>query len=152
MTFMKYYFENSLNLDKLKSIIKEWQGTPFRRRCCVKGRGVDVVHFIYAVLWELDLIDNNIFKESDIYGSGLLYLHNLVFRAGFPHFKEIPLEGVPIDGDLVFYNHNKDFQMGFYLNELVYGVFSRSRGMVGLLFEDRRRKKKMASIYRFLTV
>jgi len=53
---MKYYFENLEEQKKLKIILEEWRGTPWRHHCGVKGLGTDCIHFVGMVLKEMNLI------------------------------------------------------------------------------------------------
>lgn len=53
---MKYYFESEKRQKALKKILDSWIGTPFRHRTCVKGLGVDCIHYAGSVFQELGLV------------------------------------------------------------------------------------------------
>lgn len=54
----RWAFEDAERLILLPEVLGEWMGTPFRRGSRAKGQGggVDCVHFVQEVYWELNCI------------------------------------------------------------------------------------------------
>ena len=50
------FFDDEKNVEKLRAIIAEWEGTPYRHRCGVKNKGADCIHFVVKVLVELGVL------------------------------------------------------------------------------------------------
>lgn len=53
---MIYYFDDKRHVTKLRRILEEWLGTPFRHQCGVKGMGCDCIHLVLRVYEEMGLI------------------------------------------------------------------------------------------------
>jgi len=106
---MKYYFEDKKNQERLKKILDEWLGTPFRHRTGVKGQGADCIHFVAKVYDEMDIIE---FALSDVPDySPDWHLHNTRQKLFEKIISTVPVEQVPIDnlmnGDLVLSHFGK---------------------------------------------
>lgn len=54
----RWAFDDIERLVLLSDVVGEWMGTPFRRGSCAKGEGggVDCVHFVQEVYWDLNCI------------------------------------------------------------------------------------------------
>lgn len=50
------FFADENNVNRLKAILAEWEGTPYRHRCGVKQKGTDCIHFVAKVLVELGIL------------------------------------------------------------------------------------------------
>lgn len=50
-----YYFEDVERQDRLRLVLEEWRGTPFRHWAGVKQVGCDCIHLVARVLEELGL-------------------------------------------------------------------------------------------------
>lgn len=131
---MKYFFEDIENQKKLKKILDEWVGTPWRHRCGVKGKGADCIHFVARVLEELGLL---------IWRDGLIpdyapdwHLHNTRELLKDALEKEVRGEWVnienPMNGDILLSHYAKAAShAGFYFDGYVYqAIRLRNKGGV----------------------
>lgn len=72
---MKYYFDDKENQKRLKIVMDEWLGTPFRHRTCVKGLGADCIHFVGGVFNEMKIFDFDLLGSIPDYPPDW-HLHN----------------------------------------------------------------------------
>ncbi|MBW2044782.1 MAG: C40 family peptidase [Deltaproteobacteria bacterium] len=47
---MKYFFDREERVERLRTVLAGWIGTPFRHWCGVRGEGCDCIHMVLRVL------------------------------------------------------------------------------------------------------
>ena len=145
-----YYFEDLDKQKKLKGILDEWFGTPFRHHCGVKGLGCDCIHFAVRVCEELGLLVNVVIPE---YPKDW-HLHNTRELLEEGIIKNLNAEKIdlsnPANGDLICSHFGKAAShAGIYFDGYVYQALNNI-GIRRINFSDRKFKKRMQFAYRIL--
>lgn len=114
---MEYFFDDPHNLTELRRILSEWDGTPYRHRCGVKGIGTDCIHFVIRVLAELNLIkwNNNLIpdypRDWHLHNTRELLLEELLKKVPGELLAEPAIELIAAqkikDGDIILSHYGK---------------------------------------------
>ncbi len=150
---MKYVFEDEEKRTKLKTILDEWLGTPFRHRTGVKGLGCDCIHFVAGVYEEMNLL--SIPKNAWPDYPKDWHLHNT---------RELLVEGIQkylsvervesrdfMDGDLLVYKFGKAAaHAGIYFGGYVYQAVDPF-GVQKVLITLNPFSKRLIYVFRLVT-
>lgn len=153
---MYYYspddiFDALLRQDRLREVLKSWEGTPFRHFCGKKKLGVDCTHFVAQVFHEVCLIERVIvpkyFKED-------YFLYNdddVLLRSVKSHLNVEPVgKSDPMIGDIAFYRYGKSKYAHasiFYDNEHAYQAVNRM-GVQKIHWHHKLWYPRLTEIYR----
>lgn len=145
-----YYFDDPEKLAELGRILAEWEGTPYRHHCGVKGLGTDCIHFVGRVMEELGILKwrktliPDYPRDWHLHNTRELLLDNLI--------KEIPGEKVSLDalkdGDIILSHygqassHAAIYYQGYCWQSLD-GV-----GVIKIHMSDRAQRRQMKYAYR----
>lgn len=146
------YFEDIENQKRLKIIIEEWVGTPFRHHCGVKGKGCDCIHFVAKVFEELGLLTLNR-RNVPNYPKDW-HLHNtreLLSEAieKYLKVKKVKLTDLK-NGDIVLSHYGKaSSHAAIYFDNYMYQAINNV-GVRKINFKDDKFKKRMKFAYRVL--
>lgn len=144
------YFDNVEHQNKLRVILKEWEGTPFRHHCGVKGLGCDCIHFVGRVIEELGLIHIND-RTIDNYPPDW-HLHNTRERLSEAIESKLNVDKISLaelkNGDIVLFHYGKAashaalFMDGYLYQALIHV------GVVKLHYTDPVMQRQMRFAYR----
>lgn len=147
---MVNYFDDENNQIKLKNILSEWEGTPFRHHCGVKGLGCDCIHLVACVFSELGLLV--LTKKSIPDYPKDWHLHNTreLLKDGL--FKALNVERVDLsnlmNGDIILSHYGKAAShAGIFCDGYVYQALN-GVGVRRINFSDRKFRKRMRFAYR----
>lgn len=149
---MEYYFDDLEEQKRLKIILDEWVGTPFRHHCGVKGMGCDCIHFVGRVLEETGVL---------IWKKGMVpdyprdwHLHNTreALQVGILEYlnvEEVSAKKV-MNGDIILSHYGMAAShSGIFYDKHVYQSLN-GVGVVSLDFNDKKFRTKMKFFYRIL--
>jgi len=149
---MEYFFDNEEKQKELKRILDEWQGTPFRHQCGVKGMGCDCSYFVARVLEELGILKwrKNLMPD---YPKDW-HFHTTKELVKEQVEKELRCEPIGLDlfsnGDIILFHFGKaSSHMGIFFDGYIY----RSLEGVGVCRTsayEKSLKKRMRFAYRIL--
>ena len=149
---MEYYFDDINNLDRLKNILIEWKGTPYRHHCGVKGLGCDCIHFVARVLEELRLIvwDKNLIpdyaKDWHLHNTREILSEGIIEKL---NVKKIGINELK-DGDIVLIHYGKAAShAAFYFDEHLYQSLN-GVGVTKIHASDRLFRRQMKFAYRII--
>lgn len=144
-----YFFEIDENIEKLRTFLIEWHGTPYKHHAGKKGLECDCINLIakgceylgkghYDIQW----YD----KDWHLHNSDELLLNGLREQL---KGDELPPEK-PIDGDIILYRFGKTIShAGWYLAGYVYQALFRV-GVERRTWNDAHWHKRRALIFRIL--
>jgi cell wall-associated NlpC family hydrolase len=157
-----YVFDDPEKVAQLGVVLREWEGTPYRYFCGVKGKGSDCVHFILQVLTELSIIkwkkgmvpqyprDWNLHNTRELMLEGMLKL--------IPgELVEVDLLDIRNNGDIETYLRNGDIILSFFGKAASHvafyyqNYFWHSLGGVGVIkvhSSDRAIRRQIKYVYR----
>lgn len=148
---MKYFFEDIEKQNQLKSILKEWEGTPYRHWAGVKQGGCDCIHFVARVLEEFGFGPFQIPKYPKDW-----HCHNyeelLLNGIRIQLENEIELVNInnPMNGDILLYRFKKVIShAGIYYTNYVYQSLD-DIGVQKRIWKDTKWRKRLACGYRIL--
>lgn len=146
----KYFFEIHENVERLKTFLKAWIGTPYKHHSGVKGLECDCIHLIYRGCEALALrVPDKIQwypKDWHLHNKEELLLDGL---REYLIADELPPEN-PINGDIVVYkfghtrSHAGWFMDGHIIQALV-GI-----GVEARTWNDRYWNRRKSLIFRIL--
>lgn len=69
---MKPFFSTAKRIEKLREVIASWEGTPFRKKTCLKGSrgGVDCAQFVMAIVRECGQLPDLPIPEYVVFDGG----------------------------------------------------------------------------------
>lgn len=147
-----YYFAGTEKQERLKKILEEWLGTPFRHRCGVKGLGCDCIYFVARVFAEEGLLkwrkgmipdysrDWHVHNTRELLKEGVLKNGNV---------EKVPLFDLK-NGDIILSHHGKaSSHAGIYFDGYVYQSIIKV-GVCKINFSDKSFRKRMKFAYRLL--
>lgn len=154
----KYLYEDIKKIAELGRILSEWENTPYRHHCGVKGMGADCIHFVCRVLEELRLLKwrTNLMpdypRDWHMHNTRELLLERLI--------KEIPGEIVPgkptalldaaavKNGDIILshFGHAASHAAIYYEGYLWQAL--DGAGVVRIHHSDRAQRRQMKYVYR----
>lgn len=156
----KYFYENTGKTANLGRVLAEWEGTPYRHHCGVKGRGADCIHFVVRVLIELGVIKwrRNLIpdypRDWHLHNTRELLLENL--------FTEIPGEIMPDapgalidagrlqDGDIILSHYGQAAShAAIYYQDYCWQALDGA-GVVKITIADRAQRRQMKYVYRLV--
>lgn len=151
---VKYFFENKDRQEKLKTVLGEWIGTPFRHQCGVKGMGCDCVHFVIKVFEEFGLIDLNRVVIPDYPRDW--HMHNTQEALKEAIELNLPVKMVGLNssvlqnGDIILSHYGKaSSHVGIYFDKHVVQAINKI-GVKRIHFNDQKFRKQMKFAYRIL--
>lgn len=149
---MVEYFKDKNNQMELKRILDEWEGTPFRHHCGVKGLGCDCIHLVACVFNELGLLvltrktipdypkDWHLHNTRELLEEGLFKVLNVV---------KVEL-GILINGDIILSHYGKAAShAGIYYDGYVYQALN-GIGVRRINFDDKKFRKRMRFAFRII--
>lgn len=144
-----YTFDKPELCIKLREVLKEWEGTPFRHRTCVKGLGCDCIHFVGGVLHEVGVFN---FKPKQMLPEYApdWHMHNTRDLLYEGVLKNLNVERVtsPQTGDILLYFFGQAAShAGLYIDGYVYGAVNGT-GVIKMSFEDEEWLPKLKYILR----
>lgn len=106
---MKHFFRTKKRKDKLHEILRSWEGTPYRHRTGVKGRGVDCIHFVACSMVEAQVITK--FTVPDYPSDWHLHKGSEMLKKELNKYECTveydPRKKKPIDGDILLFKYGK---------------------------------------------
>lgn len=146
---MKYLFDNTDKIERLREFCEPWRGTPFRHHSGQPGIGCDCIHFVIKGLEHLG------FGHIDIpWYEKHFHLHNCeeVLLNGLR--REIPgvelLPNNPINGDLILYKFGYVMShIGWFLDDHVWSAMVDAK-LNSRIWQDKNWYSRRRLIYRIL--
>jgi len=153
---MKYFFKDIENQKKLKRILKEWEGTPYRHWSGVKQGGCDCIHFVVKVLEEFGFgpfkiqkypRDWHLHRDEERLLNGI----RIALNGKVEEYKERKdALVIPINGDIILYQFGKVIShAGIYFDNHVYQSLNNI-GIQKRKWADKTWYKRMKYIHRLL--
>lgn len=150
---VKYHFEDQQEQDRLKSVLDEWLGTPYRHHAGVKGLGCDCIHMVGCVLDELGVF---VFNKSTVpdYPRDW-HMHNTreVLSEGIMdrlNVERITISKNMMNGDIILSHYGKaSSHVGIFFDGYVYQALD-GIGVRKINYKDRKFKKQMRYAFRIL--
>jgi len=150
----KYYFEDLERQKKLKQILDEWLGTPYRHHSGAKGLGCDCIHFVFRVLeeagilqWRKNLIpdyprDWHLHNTRELLSEGLKERLNV---------EKVDLSDL-IHGDIILSHYGKAAShAAIYCAGYVHPSID-DMGVWKINFNDRLQRRQMRFAYRVVSI
>lgn len=75
------FFDDDQNFARLLAELESWKGTPFVHNSCIKGGGVDCVHFPNQVFVNIGAITSAKFPERYVYRGGGIEMREIMEAA-----------------------------------------------------------------------
>lgn len=154
----KYLCEDTEKSVELRRILAEWEYTPYRHRCGVKGMGTDCIHFVCRVLEELGMLKwrANLIpdypRDWHLHNTRELLLERLIM--------EIPGEIIPgrpaalldagkvKNGDIVLSHYGQaSSHAAIFYEEYLWQALD-GVGVAKIHHSDRAQRRQMKYIYR----
>lgn len=99
---MKPYFESVERVARLKAVAGSWVGTPFAAHACVRGAGVDCIHFVAEVLRECGQLPGYEFPAYRLDGGEHLQESQVTgWLRAHPLFIEVDVKDPRMPGDVL---------------------------------------------------
>jgi len=134
------YFESMDNLNRLRQVLDEWIGTPFRHACGVKGRGTDCIHFVLRIMEETGAVPPGAIKVKPYAKDWHLHNSQELLVEGIRTSRrctELPCnQSLYRDGDIILFRFGRvSSHAAIYCNGSVYNSIN-GIGVVRLHFKD----------------
>lgn len=148
---VKYYFDDKERQEKLKAILDEWVGTPFRHKCGVKGLGCDCIHYVIRVLEEFELVDINKIIIPDYPRDWHYHNTREILKEAIEKYlnvEKISINGTLQAGDIILSHFGKaSSHAGIYFKGVVYQSINKV-GVKRISFNEPKFRKQMKFAYR----
>lgn len=149
---MVEYFKDKNNQIELKRILDEWEGTPFRHHCGIKGLGCDCIHLVACVFNELGLLV--LTKKTIPDYPRDWHMHNTRELLEEGILKHLQVEKVvlfnPMNGDIICSHFGKAAShAGVFFDGYVYQALN-GIGVRKINFKDKKFRERMKFAYRIL--
>lgn len=141
------------DLDKLKSVLKEWYGTPYREGQCSRGKGVDCLRFAMHIACQMANIPMIEIPRNAPFTSMFLpekaFETVKIIRKQLPMYKSIPLEPLTYvyPGDIIVSRNGKAPGHLQVVGPEPNRIYHADRG-VGVVFVGMRDIKEVVQIWR----
>lgn len=148
---MKYYFEDIGKQKKLKIILDNKLGTPYKHHTGVEGMGYDCIHFVGCAMEEMDLL--NFDRKSVPQYPRDWHLHNTreILAEGIEarlNVEKLNIKDKLMNGDIILSHYGKaSSHAGIFFDNYVYQALD-GIGVRKIIFTDQKFKKQMKFFYR----
>jgi len=150
---MKWYFDSEERCQRLRQILEEWKGTPYKHRCAVKGQGADCILFVGAALAEAGAASPSILKNLPDYPRDW-HIHRDVELLINEIESRLPVEKLslrdyqPKNGDILLYRFGKaQSHSSIYMDGKVYQSVM-GIGVIDLRFSSSLWANRLKRVYR----
>lgn len=154
----KYFYEDVEKIVELRRILAEWEHTPYRHRCGVKGLGADCIHFVARVLEELGLLKwrKNLVpdypRDWHMHNTRELLLENLLRKVRGEILSGAPAgmldRGEVQNGDIILSHYGQAASHAAIYYEGYLWQALDGAGVVKIHHSDRAQRRQMKYIYR----
>jgi len=129
-TGLTNFFESEKKQQQLLTILKSWEGTPYKHKTAVKGKGVDCIHFVGRVMVEVGVLSK--FVVPDYASDWHLHRTSELLSQGinqFPFCEEFdPRVTPPMNGDILLFRYGRAAAHAtIYFDGYVWQALARSR-------------------------
>jgi len=149
---MEWYFEDEKEVQRLREVLEDWIGTPFRHHCGVKKYGTDCIHMVVAVFQELGISGFENSLLPDYPPDWFLHQSEELLVNGaekHPRLKRMPHGTKLMNGDILFFKYGRaSSHSAIYCDGRFYQAMNSLK--VSKLSISDPQMKRLTYIYRLL--